>query len=174
MRTLVVVNNTSQWPLKISGVEVVSSRRYLTDVAYATSPHTRVYNLCRSYGYQSLGYYVSLLAEARGHHPLPSVGTLQDFKSPSLIRYYSEEIDERVQRSLAPLQGNTFTLSIYFGRNMAKRYERLSLEIFNLFPAPLLRADPLDRSLARCRPAGRPRSGGSARPRPAPPSAAPG
>src|SRR5699024_1452223 len=30
--------------------------------------------------------------------------------------------------------------SIYFGRNLARRHERLSRALFNAFPAPLLRA----------------------------------
>jgi glutathione synthase/RimK-type ligase-like ATP-grasp enzyme len=45
-----------------------------------------------------------------------------------------------IQRALAPLEGHSFTLSIYFGRNLAKRYDRLSMQLFNLFRAPLLRA----------------------------------
>jgi hypothetical protein len=44
-----------------------------------------------------------------------------------------------MQQSLSPIQSEKFTLSIYFGRNMAKRYDRLSLRLFNLFQAPLIR-----------------------------------
>ena len=45
-----------------------------------------------------------------------------------------------IQKSLAPLQRDRFTLSIYFGRNLAKRYDRLATNLFNLLPVPLLRA----------------------------------
>ncbi len=51
----------------------------------------------------------------------------------------SEELDDLIQHSLGPIQSERFTLSIYFGRNLAKRYERLSLHLFNLFQSPLLR-----------------------------------
>jgi len=53
----------------------------------------------------------------------------------------TEELDALIQRSLSSLRGERFTLSIYFGRNMARRHARLSRLIFQLFPAPLLRAE---------------------------------
>ena len=37
----------------------------------------RVFNLAGSYRYQSRGYYVSLLAEARGHKVIPGVKTIR-------------------------------------------------------------------------------------------------
>jgi len=65
MSILIVVDEPRQWPLQIAGVTLVSARAYLTDPAYNESHSGKVFNLCRSYRYQSLGYYVSLLAEAR-------------------------------------------------------------------------------------------------------------
>lgn len=120
-------------------VELISARSYLTDPSFV-GRRVRVFNLCRSYRYQSLGYYVSLLAEARGHRPLPSVATIQDLKSQPLVRFVTEELHELMQRSLARLESDRFVLSVYFGRNMAERHRRLALHLFNLFPAPLLRA----------------------------------
>ncbi len=138
---LLVVDNPDRWPLNVPGVTVVGARRYLTKADYATPRAYRVLNMCRSYRYQSVGYYVSLLAEARGHRPIPSTATIQDLKTMSLIRSMSADIDKLIQQSLAPLQSDSFTLSIYFGRNLAKRYDRLSRQLFYLFPAPLLRAE---------------------------------
>ena len=43
---------------------------------------TTVVNLCRSYRYRSKGYYVSLVADARGHRVLPAVETLEEWVSP--------------------------------------------------------------------------------------------
>jgi len=99
-----------------------------------------VYNMCRSLSYQSVGYYVSLLAAARGHRPLPSVATSQALHQLPIVRAASEDLEEEMQRSLSPLRGDDFTLSIYFGRNTAKRYERLARALFNQFPAPFLSA----------------------------------
>lgn len=140
MAILIVVNNPSNWPLKTPGVEIVAAKSYISDQRYSEMRGTKVFNLCRSYRYQSMGYYVSLLAAARGHKPLPSITTIQDLKSLSMMRLASEDLDDVIQESLERLSADTFTLSIYFGRNMAKRYDRLALRLFNLFPSPLLRA----------------------------------
>lgn len=141
MQQLVVVNNPKNWSLQIPGVQVVSAKEYLTDEHFSTLGSVKLYNLCRSYRYQSTGYYVSLLASARGHKPIPSVLAIQDLKSQSIIRIVSEELDRLIQSSLKPIQGDQFTLSIYFGKNLAKRYARLCSRLFQHFQAPLLRAE---------------------------------
>ncbi|MCO6456588.1 MAG: RimK family protein [Pirellulaceae bacterium] len=140
MSTLIVVDDPQQWPFEIPSVEVVPARAYLTSERFASSRGMKVFNLCRSYRYQTAGYYVSLLAEARGHRPLPSVTTIQDLRSRGMARLISADLEDLIQKTLSPLQSEKFALSIYFGRNMAKRYDRLSLQLFNLIPAPLLRA----------------------------------
>ncbi len=141
MQTLILVSNENDWHLHIPNVQVVSARSYLTDPIYSKMRNAKVFNLCRSYRYQSIGYYASLLAAARGHRPVPSANTIQDMKSQTMVRFVSEDLDELIQSNLgAPARADKFTLSIYFGQNMAKQYERLSLELYRLFPAPLLRA----------------------------------
>lgn len=140
MKFLLVVDNDKQWIRSVTGAEVVSSRTYLSENQYGAMSQARVINLCRSYRYQSSGYYVSLLAMARGHRPLPSVVTTQDIKLASIRRLASEEMQDLIKASLGPLKSTSFELSVYFGRNLAARYDRLSLALFNLFPAPMLRA----------------------------------
>lgn len=140
MTTLIVVNNPSRWPLEIPDVQVVSAKAYLTDPEYSKLQGIKVFNLCRYYSYQSLGYYVSLLAEARGHRPLPDIATTMNLRTLSMPRPMANELEEEMQRALAPLKSPEFDLSIYFGRNMANRYEKLALQIFNQFPSPFLRA----------------------------------
>ncbi|GAB4371613.1 MAG: RimK family protein [Deltaproteobacteria bacterium] len=140
MQTIIVVDDPADWPLALQDVELVPARAYLTDPTYTDRKGARVYNLCRSYRYQSLGYYVSLLAEARGHRPLPSVTTVQDLKSPTILRVFSDDLDAMIQKSLARIQSKEFVLSIYFGRNVAKHYDRLCQHLFSLFQAPFLRS----------------------------------
>ena len=140
MSILFVVNKPKNWPLHIPGVEVVDARAYLADPEFSQIRKAKVFNLCRSYRYQTTGYYVSLLAEARGHRPIPSILTIQDMRTQTLLRVVSEDLEDLIQKSLASVRPNEFTLSIYFGRNVAKKYDRLSLRLFNLFQAPLLRA----------------------------------
>lgn len=140
MSILIVVNNPRDWPLEIPDVTVVPAWTYLTDPAYGEQRNARVFNLCKSYRYQSLGYYVSLLAEARGHRPMPLANTLEDLQSVNMVRLLAGGLDDLIQRSLAPIKPDTFELSIYFGRNVDQHHERLSLEFFNLLQAPMLRA----------------------------------
>ena len=138
MRSLIVVENTKRWPFELDGVDVVPARTYLTDPGFAAMKRVAVYNLCRRIGYQSVGYYVSLLAAARGHRPLPSVSTLQALGHLPVLRAASDELDEEIQRALSRVHSESYDLSIYFGRNLAKRYDRLARALFNHFPAPIL------------------------------------
>ncbi len=138
MSNLIVVNNPRDWPLNIPGVAVVPARAYLTDPAYGSDHVAKVFNLCKSYRYQTLGYYVSLLAEARGHKPLPRASTIEDLQSQNMVRLLTEGLDDLLQKSLAPIKSDTFELNIYFGRSMASRHEQLSRQLFNLLQAPLL------------------------------------
>ena len=140
MSNLVVVNNARDWPLFIPDVTVVEARDYLTDPQYTELKGAKIFNLCRSFRYQSIGYYVSLLAAARGHKPMPSVSTIQDLKTQAIIHVASDELNDLIQSSLAPIQSHEFTLSIYFGRNLARRHDPLAQHVFKLFQAPLLRA----------------------------------
>lgn len=140
MQTLIVVDKPRNWPFAISGVEVVSARDYLSGERYGEARGAKVFNLCKSYRYQTIGYYVSLLAEARGHKPIPRISAIQDMKSQTMMRFTSGELDELIQKSLAPIQSSRFTLSVYFGRNVAKRYDRLSAKLFGAFHVPFMRA----------------------------------
>lgn len=141
MAVLIVVDSPKQWPLSLPNAEVIAAREYLTDRRFVELRRAKVFNLCRSYGYQTVGYYVSLLAEARGHKPLPSVTTLNDMKESSLLRICSENLEQVLQKNLAPIKGDKFQLSIYFGRNLVRRYDSLCQSLFDHFPAPFLRAE---------------------------------
>lgn len=140
MAILVVVDDPAEWPLQFEGVETVAARDYLERQGAWSGRRLTVFNLCRSWGYQSMGWYVSLLASARGHRPVPSVTNLRDIASASLMRTVSSDLDELVQRSLAPITGERFVLSVYFGRNLAERHDRLARALYNLFQVPFLRA----------------------------------
>ncbi len=141
MTSLIVVENPKNWPLHVPGAQVVSARQYLLDPRFSDLRPARVFNLCRSYRYQRLGYYVSLLAAARGHRPLPDIATIQDMKLGTLVGIVGRDLDDLIQSSLARVKSHHFTLRVYFGRNLAARHERLSQALFNQFPAPFLQAE---------------------------------
>ncbi|HET7924503.1 MAG TPA: RimK-like ATPgrasp N-terminal domain-containing protein, partial [Rhodanobacteraceae bacterium] len=126
MNLLFVVDNPKDWPLEMPGATVVPARAYLTDAQYFEDRSAKVFNLCRSYKYQSAGYYVSLLAAARGHHPLPSLSTIQDLRSPHVARLLSEDLDELMEETLTKLAVTELSLNIFFGRSNDPAYERLA------------------------------------------------
>lgn len=140
MSGIVVVDQPADWPVDIPGIEVVPAWDYLTQEGFTRIRGARVYNLCRSFSYQTTGYYVSLLAGARGHRILPDITTIQDLKlaeSPSVLE---DEVEEIIQHSLARIGSSEYVMNVYFGQSLAKRHERLARALFNLFPAPLLQA----------------------------------
>ncbi|MGC9452019.1 MAG: RimK family protein [Oceanipulchritudo sp.] len=137
---LLVVDNPSRWKLEVDAVEILSAKSYLAPDSNQQWPEARVFNLCRSYAYQSMGYYVSLLAEARGHRALPSVATLRDFKSSPIARSLGLDIEEVIQGTLKDQASAKFELEIYFGQTLDKKFSKLGSQIYRYFPSPLLRA----------------------------------
>lgn len=140
MKKLVVINNPQKWNINIDGVEVISPKAYLEEAVYAKMKNVRVFNLCYDYAYQTRGYYVSLLASARGQKVIPSVKNILDLKAQTIVKSVSDDLDNLLQKSLKHLRSSEFVLSIYFGRNVSAQYDRLAHELHKLFQAPFLRA----------------------------------
>lgn len=141
MSVLVVIENPEECPLPFTGVEPLAARSYLADAAFSGLRGARVFNICLSYRYQSIGYYVSLLAEARGHKAVPSITTIQDMKSVGLIRLASDELSELMQKVFAGQEPGKRSLYAYFGKCPDKALEPLASRLFKTFPAPFIRAD---------------------------------
>lgn len=139
MHKLIVTNQPEVFPFEILGVEIITPKTYFTDQRYVNQKNTRVFNLCTDYRYQSKGYYVSLLAEARGHKPIPDVKNIQDIKSSSIVKSLTDDLDELIQKTLQKIKSQEFVLSVYFGQNISSQYNRLSAELHRMFPVPLLR-----------------------------------
>lgn len=141
-QVILVTDVPEEWKTEAPDVPIVSAKEYLVGnndlVNYGKG--TRVFNLCNSYRYQSMGYYVSLLAGARGHRAFPNVSSLQDMRAPAIVKLIGEDIEDIIDRSFRDLNSTKFTLSIYFGHNVAKKYERISSTLFNMFHAPMIRA----------------------------------
>lgn len=138
MNKYIVVDNPKNWGFLGENIPVISSQQYLTNPEFSIIKNARIFNLCRNYSYQSRGYYVSLLAEARGHIPIPTIKNLVDLKAPRLVRIVSEEFDELIQQSLKGIKSREFVLSVYFGQNVARKYKDLSAMFHRHFQIPFL------------------------------------
>lgn len=139
MNKYIVVNQPETWTIPSEHVKIISSREYLTNPEFSKIKKARIFNLCKDYSYQSKGYYVSLLAEARGHLAIPTVKNIVDLGEPKLVKIVSEEFDDLIQQSLKNIKSQEFTLSIYFGQNVAAKYRELSAMFFRHFQIPFLR-----------------------------------
>ena len=140
MKNLIVVNHVQQWPGEIAGVEMVAAQNYLTHPYYASATQVRIYNLCDSYGYQRLGYYVSLLAEARDQKAVPRARTIEDLQSANLVRLLTEGLEKWVQFALQGQTVSTIEWDFYFGFRTCASEDVLGQQLFQLLKAPLLRA----------------------------------
>jgi len=140
-RQIVVVENMSDWGSAIEGMEVVHVDDYLTGRDYFKSRNVQVINLCRSYKYLSVGYYCSLLAEARHHRVVPTVKTMLDLSRKSMYSLDTENLDERVRKAFSKHDGDEerqFTIDCYFGQSEYHALAPVARQLFELFPAPIL------------------------------------
>lgn len=139
MAILFVVDRLEQWPFEIPGSSVVTARAYLTEPAYANHLKTRVVNLCKVNRYQGRGYYVSLLAEARGHDPTPGVKDLGDLQSEDLRESIGDQVAD-LTRAIEHEESDLFEVDAYFGRDPSGAHGPLAQQLFQAAHAPLLRA----------------------------------
>lgn len=140
MRNIIVVDQLKDWCFKIDNIEIIAAADYLKN-SITGSGRVRVFNFCKSYRYQSMGYYVALIAEARGHNAVPSLMAIEDIKSSSLTHAISEDFQELIDKALKPITSHEFTLSIYFKHNVAKHYDRLVKQLADRFQLPMCRVE---------------------------------
>jgi glutathione synthase/RimK-type ligase-like ATP-grasp enzyme len=140
MNTLIVTDQKQDWPFEIPGATVLTARRYLAEPESGLDADVRVLNLCRTARYQGRGYYVSLVAEARGQRPLPTVKTVEDLKSQAHVHALASQLEQLVRETLHHDESDRFELDIYLGRDPAQRHQALAEQIYASVRAPLLRA----------------------------------
>lgn len=140
MQFLIVTENPKKWSISGENVMTVSAKEYLDSTYMAKQKKIKVINLCNSYQYQSTGYYISLLAEARGQKPLPSTSKMMDFKLPNLAREDAQDFDTIIQDVLGKQASKeAIEFNIYFGITKEIALAKIGLLLFNLYQTPLLR-----------------------------------
>jgi glutathione synthase/RimK-type ligase-like ATP-grasp enzyme len=142
MNILFIVSREQDWPFDIPGISAIPARAYLMEPAYGDTHHTKVFNLCHSYLYQSHGYYVSLLAEARNHAPLPDVEAIKTLQSDDLLQNVEASLGSLIECSFGQAGDDVADLVLYFGREPRGKSERrhLCAQLFQLLGAPILHA----------------------------------
>ena len=138
MQKLIIVENTQHWQFNLYDAEVVTPAKYISAETYQQFKGLKVINLCKSYQYQSLGYYVSLLAEARKHKVLPGISTIQDLRFPSILREDSQDFDNLIQTSFKNEKRDRVEFDIYFGITQNEELDKLAKQLFQYVQAPCL------------------------------------
>jgi glutathione synthase/RimK-type ligase-like ATP-grasp enzyme len=146
MQKIIIVENPDNWKFSIDDIAVITPSKYISEESYQEAKGMKILNLCKSYQYQSLGYYVSLLAEARKHKVLPGVSTIQDFRFPSILREDSQDFDDLIQTTFKNEPYDKVEFNIYFGTSRAENLNKLSNQLFQYIQSPSLRATFTKRS----------------------------
>jgi glutathione synthase/RimK-type ligase-like ATP-grasp enzyme len=138
MKLLFVVNAHSEWPHEVPGVAVATAKEYLTGAAFYEQ---RVVNLCRCDRAHGPGFYVSLLAEARGHQPMPAARTIQDLRGTPATSPVLKEMAQLVQHDLPQNGAAQLQIDSYFGNDPTGKHGLVSRELFAALKVPLVRAE---------------------------------
>lgn len=147
-RYAIIVDRLSDWKGPTEGLNLIEANTFLTAPGkvghkgkrrYAPA---RIINLCRHYDYLSAGYYCSLLAEARGQVPMPTVADVLSLQRKALYAFALPELETRLNRTikrLAEAPEDDFTLTVFFGKPDDARFKRLAAECFDIFRYPILK-----------------------------------
>lgn len=141
VKALFVVERAELWPYEISGADMALAPRYLAGAPYENGAYDKVYNLCDSGRYQGQGFYVSMIAEARGHQPVPTLRTIEDLGSAPVLELLAQEMEPLLEQiGAAPPEGDRLEIDAYFGADPAGgTFEALARRLYALLRAPLLR-----------------------------------
>jgi len=137
---IIVVEDVKHWCIDEVSCPVVDVDEYLTSEAYFSLKNVQVINLCKDYRYSSIGYYCSLLAEARRHRVIPAVKSMLDLSTKAMYNLDAVNLDEEVQRAFKKQSAhdNDCDLTVMFGRCHEEHFTALARRIFETFPYPLL------------------------------------
>jgi glutathione synthase/RimK-type ligase-like ATP-grasp enzyme/gamma-glutamyl:cysteine ligase YbdK (ATP-grasp superfamily) len=152
-RRVVVV---AEKPDRLARDLAVDAACYLSGKESTEDPNLTVVNFCKSDRYLSQGYYVSLLADARGQQVIPSIDTLEAISSvPEALRlledvgvptfHGSGQDRRRTLTRLAALNRpqpgppDVIEELSVFGRVQKREIARIAMRIHRRFPVPVCR-----------------------------------
>ncbi|MBD9394084.1 RimK family protein [Acidovorax sp. ACV01] len=136
---VIVVEKLADFRWEDSELKVITADQFVAEEPGARGQLRKVTNLCRTYGYLSMGYYCSLLAEARGDRVTPSVDTILSLQrkrmQPAALAQLNRLIGplKEIPRSV-----NTLTLHVFFGVIEDPALAALARKSFELFRCPLM------------------------------------
>jgi glutathione synthase/RimK-type ligase-like ATP-grasp enzyme len=135
---IVVIDQPKDFKWPDPAIEVMTPRDFITRPSLSGGK-VRVINLCRDTSYLSLGYYCSLLAEARRQKVIPAVEVLLELNWKRLYRTYLPELEAEFSKALQDETDlDDRTVYFFFGRNPDERLTEIGRRLFDLFRSPIL------------------------------------
>jgi glutathione synthase/RimK-type ligase-like ATP-grasp enzyme len=140
MSWLILVDNERDLSNADTPHKVMSTKDYVSRPQLFKDMKPKIINLSRSYAYQGLGYYCSLLAEARGHRIMPNVETMIELSRKGLYEHALPELEAKLNKCLEKDEGygESLNLLVCFGMVGDKRLERFGSLLFDWFRTPIL------------------------------------
>lgn len=139
---LIVVDRLVDLPFEAGRYPAVRTREYILSPPPPTRrAQPKIINLSRSYSYQTMGYYASLLAEARAQKVIPSVTTILELKRRNAYAYALPDLEETLARTLRRLADPpqaSFRLFITLGLCDDARFARFARQVYDWFRCPML------------------------------------
>ncbi len=122
----------------IDNVRYIRDIEYIESEIYQNAKNLRIFNFCTTYKYQSVGYYVSLLALARNQVAYPSASMIRDFNNQKVVRSIGEEVNSLIQANLSFVQEDELLINSYFGFSDRPEFQKLITAMNNLYHSPLI------------------------------------
>nr|WP_300311754.1 RimK family protein [Halomonas sp.] len=136
----IVVDRSDDWRPYYPTDDLIEADTFLAQIEHTPK---RIINLCTNLDYLGRGYYVSLLAQARGSRVLPSVDTLNTLRRKSTTAMQLEGLTpalEELNDLLRDEYMDSMTIEVMFGECHDPRLSRFSRRLFERLPCPLLEA----------------------------------
>lgn len=138
-RNIIVIDQPYKWERTDINAKIISVKEYINNSLFQNNQNFRVFNLCSSYRYQSYGYYVSLLASARGQRVIPNITTIRDFRISNVIQSVAWELNELINKTLSRQTSKTFSLEVFFGQTPLSGYKTLASKLYQIFECPVFK-----------------------------------
>ena len=135
-----VLEDPKDFPWGGLGRRILSAKDYL-QTAPRIPKRARIVNLCRDYQYLGLGYYVSLLAEARQDRIIPAVESMLDIGWKRIYARALPELNAELDRLSKKHKdmGDTLDLLVCFGQAEEARFQDFAEHLFDAFRCPILK-----------------------------------
>ncbi|WP_417659840.1 RimK family protein [Pseudidiomarina sp.] len=134
---LIILDDITDWQPYYPSQSTVTSSEYLLQTS--SKSRTQILNLCGDLSYLSTGYYVSLLAEARGQRVLPSVTTINDLANFNHYQLLLANTDKQLSKYLGNVDKSVpVRILICFGQTEEPLLSSFARQIFDRYPCPII------------------------------------